>query len=256
MRKKILAANWKMNLNFARAMALVDAVIHGLDDSLNTEVVFAPPFVYLHEVLLHVQRHSNLSLASQNCSEHSGGAFTGEISASMLGSIGVDYVIVGHSERRIQFHESDDVLAEKVNRAIENFLIPIFCCGETSSDRDSGKHLAIVQSQLEKGLFHLPADKIRECIIAYEPVWAIGTGVNAQPEQVQEMHAAIRKILSDKFSAEIASAVPVIYGGSISAANCASIFACADVDGGLVGGASLKAQDFLDIIQLLEESIA
>ena len=256
MRKKILAANWKMNLNFAKAMALVDAVIHGLDDSLNTEVVFAPPFVYLHEVLLHVQRHSNLSLAAQNCSEHSSGAFTGEISAGMLASIGVDYVIVGHSERRIHLKETDAVLAEKVNRAIENFIIPIFCCGETSDDRKAGHHVSIVKAQLEKALFHLPAEKIRECIIAYEPVWAIGTGVNADPEQVQEMHAAIRKILAEKFSPDIASMIPVIYGGSISPGNCAAIFACPDVDGGLVGGASLKAQDFLDIIQLLEESFA
>ncbi|HRH65296.1 MAG TPA: triose-phosphate isomerase [Bacteroidia bacterium] len=248
MRKKIVAGNWKMNLLYAEAMSLVDSVIDALDDSGSCEIIFAPPSIYIQEILSRIQKSPQIALASQNCSEHTKGAFTGELSAAMLASVGAEYVLIGHSERRALFHETDAQLALKVTRAIENSLIPVFCCGETRDERNKGLHQSTIRNQLEKGLFHLTAEVIRDCVIAYEPVWAIGTGVNASSAQAQEMHAFIRQLIREKYSEETAEQVSLLYGGSVTSKNAVELFSCKDVDGGLVGGASLKSEEFTKII--------
>jgi len=253
MRTKIIAGNWKMNLDYAQAMALVDGIIQMTDDNQRTRIVLAPPFPYLTQVEMQSKLRTNIFIAAQNCSNKNSGAFTGEVSASMLRSIGVESVIIGHSERRTIFHESDDVIADKVKRAVENDLQPIFCCGESLEERNSNAHFEVVKAQLEKGLCHLSPAQMTDAIIAYEPVWAIGTGVNATPEQVQEMHAFIRKTIKEKFSAGVADNIRILYGGSVNAKNASSIFSCADVDGGLIGGASLKPAEFSAIIMAMEK---
>jgi triosephosphate isomerase (TIM) len=249
MRKKIVAGNWKMNLDFAKAMALADAVADGLSETPSCEVLLAPPFVYLHDVLERIGHRSFISVAAQNCASQESGAFTGEVAASMLSSIGVEFVLIGHSERRQLFHETDEQLANKVKQAIVNGLIPVFCCGETLSEREAGKHHDVVSRQLIQGLFHLNPESFSDCVIAYEPVWAIGTGKTATVEQAQEMHAYIRSLITGHYSPATAGKVPLLYGGSVTAANAASLFAAPDVDGALVGGASLKSADFLSIIK-------
>jgi triosephosphate isomerase (TIM) len=255
-RKKIIAGNWKMNLNYAEAMALADAVSDGADQLGISEVILAPPFVFLHDVVSRIQRHPFFAVAAQNCSDQVKGAFTGEVSASMLASIGVEYVIVGHSERRTGFNESDQMIAEKIDRASEADLIPIFCCGESLADRKGESHFDIVEKQLNRGLFHLSAARIADCIIAYEPVWAIGTGETATPSQAQEMHAFIRAKISDKYSEAVSALIPILYGGSVTSANAGELFRCNDVDGALVGGSSLKYNEFLSIIRTMNSIIA
>jgi triosephosphate isomerase len=255
MRKKIIAGNWKMNLSYAQAMTLTDAIIEGTNDSMQTKIILAPPFVYLSQVELQSKMRTNIFIAAQNCSDKNSGAITGEVSAAMLQSIGVDGVIIGHSERRQFFNETDETLSEKINRALENNLEPIFCCGETIEQRKSGKHFDTVKYQLMKGLFHLGKEQITGCIIAYEPVWAIGTGVTATTEQAQEMHAFIRQLLNGKYGIETSDNISILYGGSVTASNASELFSCNDLDGGLVGGASLKANDFLSIIVSMEEKI-
>ena len=194
------------------------------------------------------EEQPKIALAAQNCSQYRKVAFTGEVSASMIRSAGAKYVIVGHSERRKYFNESNEVLAEKVNRVLENNLQPIYCCGETLDERNSATHFDIVQAQLETGLFHLSEDGIDKCIIAYEPVWAIDTGENATPDQAQEMHHFIRELVKSKYGNHLSEKIVILYGGSVTADNAAELFKCADVDGGLVGGASLKAIEFSEII--------
>lgn len=236
-----------MNLNYAEAMTLADAIADGLGDG-ECEVVLAPSFPYLQDVLRRVGHRERISIAAQNCASFDKGAFTGEVSAPMLASIGVEFVIIGHSERRRLFHEDDKSLSGKVKLAMLFDLIPIFCCGESLQEREDDHHLQTVTAQLHNGLFMLDEVEILSSVIAYEPVWAIGTGKNAEPSQAQEMHAHIRMLLSEKYGAETARKIPVIYGGSVTAANAASLFACQDIDGALVGGASLKPDDFLSII--------
>jgi triosephosphate isomerase len=249
MRRKIVAGNWKMNLTLQDADKLADALLNNFKQVNGAGMILAPPAVYLQRLAEKTRHHPHIQISAQNCSEHVAGAFTGEISASMLASIGVKYCIIGHSERRALFHETGSQLAAKVNRLLESNLSPIFCCGETLPQRESHSHMETVSTQLLQGLFHLDAKAIEQCLLAYEPVWAIGTGVTATPQQAQEMHAFIRTTVAEKYSERIAANLSILYGGSVTASNAAELFDCPDVDGGLVGGASLKADDFLKILQ-------
>jgi triosephosphate isomerase (TIM) len=253
MRKQIAAANWKMNLSFQQGEKLLDDVLNAkIRLSQDQLTIFAVPFPYLLLTRSEVEEENNYYAAAQNCYHKKSGAFTGEVSAEMLHSIGVAYCIVGHSERREYFNESNAILADKVNLCLENFIIPIFCCGEALSIREAGKQNDFVATQLKESLFHLPADNINNIVIAYEPIWAIGTGKTATTEQAQEMHAHLRSILAGQYGNEIASRVSILYGGSVKANNAKEIFSCPDVDGGLVGGASLVADDFIEIIKALK----
>lgn len=252
MRKKYVAGNWKMNLQYAEAMALVDAIVDYRKNSNGCRVILAPPFLYLHEMVSRVQGTEDIYIAAQNCSEHSAGAFTGEIAAAMLSSIGTDFVIIGHSERRNIYGESDEIMASKIRHALDNSLIPVLCCGEKLSERKEGKQNEVVFRQLEKAFEKLNGKEIENCLIAYEPVWAIGTGVTASPLQAQEMHATIREYLSKQYGPESAAIVSILYGGSVNAQNAHELFACADVDGGLVGGASLLSHEFISIIRHMD----
>jgi triosephosphate isomerase len=253
MRKQIAAANWKMNLTMQQAEALVDELIatpHNLND--NQEAVFGVPFPYLVNIKNKLSGKKGVFIAAQNCYDKKNGAFTGEVSAEMLKSIGVDYVILGHSERREYFNESHAMLAAKINICLENGLKPIFCCGEPLSIREAGKENSFVENQLKESLFHLTAEQLTGFVIAYEPIWAIGTGKTASNEQAQEMHAHIRSVLASPYGATVADSISILYGGSVKANNAKEIFAQADVDGGLVGGASLVAADFATIINSLK----
>ena len=241
-----------MNLDFAQAMALVDAVVQGTNESIKSQIILAPSFPYLPEIILRTDLRTNIFVAAQNCSDKVSGAYTGEVSASTLRSIGVDAIILGHSERRSYFYETDTVLAEKIKRCLENNMQPIFCCGESFGERKSKKYFDIIKQQLIEGLFQVGNARIDDCIIAYEPVWAIGTGMNATAEEVQEMHRFIRQLIREKYSDKIADEIRIIYGGSVSAKNADSLFTSKDVDGALVGGASLKADEFISIIKSME----
>jgi triosephosphate isomerase (TIM) len=251
MAQKIVAGNWKMNLSLQEGLTLISETTNMLKDEKRNDakVIFATPFVYLHAVRNLVEQTSGTYLAAQNCSEYTKGAYTGEISAAMLASVGAGYVIIGHSERRLYYHETHQQLAEKINRALEENLQVIFCCGETLEIRERNEHIQFVQKQLAGSLFHLSNEQMKNIVVAYEPVWAIGTGKTASTEQAQEMHAEIRKYLSEKFGTETAKNTSILYGGSVNAGNAKELFACPDVDGGLVGGASLKSRDFTDIIK-------
>ena len=249
MGKKIVAGNWKMNLDHNEAKALVTEVVEIAKNELPKDVslVFCPSFVHLNTVKELIGDSDQLFLGAQNCSDQPKGAFTGEISAAMLKSYGVDYVILGHSERRQYFKEANDTLAKKVAIALENNLKVIFCCGEVLEEREGGKQEEVVGTQLKESLFHLSAETFANIVIAYEPVWAIGTGKTASSEQAQEMHAYIRKLLVEQYGEEVAQATTIQYGGSCKPTNAKELFAGADVDGGLIGGASLKARDFVEI---------
>ena len=242
-----------MNLNYADAMTLSENVAQSIPDNQLAQVILAPPFVYLHEIVNLVQDHPSISVASQNCSDKNAGAYTGDVAASMLASIGVEYVIIGHSERRVYFHEDNVLLSKKVAVALDHLLLPIYCCGESMDQRNSLHHLEIIRDQVEVGLFHLDKNKAEQCIIAYEPVWAIGTGMNATAAQIQEMHLFIRSLIKKKYGDQLSENISILYGGSITPQNASELFSCPDVDGGLVGGASLKAVDFLKIIDELEK---
>ncbi len=248
MRNKIIAGNWKMNLDWQEAMELGNKVAAYVEESTKAEVILAVPFLYIPVLSELTEEQPKISLAAQNCSEYRKGAYTGEVSASMIRSAGAKYVIVGHSERRKYFNEGNDVLAEKVRRVLENDLQPVYCCGETLEERNAANHFDVVTTQLETGLFHVNDDGIDKCIIAYEPVWAIGTGVNASPEQAQEMHHFIRELVKSKYGNHLSDKISILYGGSVTSENAEQLFKCADVDGGLVGGASLKAIEFSEII--------
>jgi triosephosphate isomerase (TIM) len=249
MRKKIAAGNWKMNKTFDEGTILLSEVVNMVKDEItnpNVQVVLCPPALYLSTFSKLVDT-TKVALAAQNCHPKPSGAYTGEISAPMLKSIGVQYVLIGHSERRQYFNESDDFLAEKVNAALENDITPIFCCGETLEQRTAGIHFDFVCGQLTNSLFHLSAEALQKVVIAYEPIWAIGTGVTASSAQAQEMHKVLRNHLASKYGNEVAQEISILYGGSVGAANAEELFACPDVDGGLVGGASLKSRDFVNI---------
>jgi triosephosphate isomerase len=253
MRKQIAAANWKMNLTYQQAEQLLNELLatpHQL--AAHQYVVFGVPFPYLSMVAEKLKGKKNLGVAAQNCHHKKSGAYTGETSAEMLQSMKIDYVILGHSERREYFNESNQMLAAKVNMALEYGLTPIFCCGEALALREAGQQNAFVEQQLKESLFHLSADQLQQIVIAYEPIWAIGTGKTATADQAQEMHAHLRSVLAAQYSTEVANNISILYGGSVKAANAKEIFSKPDVDGGLVGGASLIAAEFAAIINALK----
>ena len=247
MRTKIVAGNWKMHKNAEETEDLLNDLIDKLPNDVEARVIVAPTFVNLSSAVEHLQ-FTNIGVAAQNMHQSEAGAFTGEISADMLKSIGVNIVILGHSERRAYFHETDALLAEKVNTALKHELEVIFCFGEELKDRQSEQHFNLVENQLKDALFHLEAKDWENIILAYEPVWAIGTGETASPEQAQEMHKFIRETIGAKFGAEVADNVSILYGGSVKPENAKEIFSKPDVDGGLIGGAALKATDFSAIV--------
>ena len=246
MRKNIVAGNWKMNKNLQETIELVSE-LKKMDVTSDATVIIAPAFTNINaaSVLL---GESEIAVAAQNLYHVESGAYTGEVSADMIKSVGCEYVIIGHSERRAYFKESHAMLAEKVKTALANGLKVIFCFGEELDDRKAGKHFELVETQLRESLFQLPGDAWSDVILAYEPVWAIGTGETATPEQAQEMHAFIRNTIADAFNAELADDVSILYGGSVKPGNAAEIFGKADVDGGLIGGASLDAESFMAIV--------
>lgn len=249
MRAKIVAGNWKMNKNLQETEALLSELSAMLPDS-NAEVIVAPTFVNLQAAQSSLQ-NSTIQVAAQNMHFADNGAYTGEISADMLLSLGVDTVILGHSERRAYFGEDDALLAKKVKTAIDKNMKTIFCFGEELEERKSDKHFEVVESQLKNALFDLDADAWSQIVLAYEPVWAIGTGETASPEQAQEMHAFIRKTIADAYNSSVAEGVSILYGGSVKPGNASEIFSKPDVDGGLIGGASLVASDFVEIIKAI-----
>lgn len=252
MRKKIIAANWKMNLNLEEGKNLVDAILAGLPAvSENRQVVIAPPFVHLTQTAAQLEAYDHIFLGAQNCSSETSGAYTGEVSATMLRSTGVNAVIIGHSERREYFQENDDLLIKKIDQALSQGLRVIFCCGEPLEIRDADRQNEYVERQVQAALFHLDAAQMSRIVIAYEPIWAIGTGRTASSAQAQDMHAHIRSVLAAKYGAEIAENTSILYGGSCNAQNAAELLGCPDVDGGLIGGASLKADSFLAIIHAM-----
>jgi triosephosphate isomerase len=253
MRKKIVAGNWKMNKTLEEAKILTAEVMGMIADEVkgNTVTVLCVPFPYL-VTLKNQLGSSSVKIGAQNCSEHDSGAYTGEVSALMLKSMTIPYVILGHSERRQYFGENGKLLATKVDKALASQLTPIFCCGEPLEIREAGTHEKLVKQQVEEALFHLSADALKNVVIAYEPVWAIGTGKTATSQQAQEMHAVIRKQLASKYGEVVASEITILYGGSVNAKNAEELFSCPDVDGGLVGGASLKSREFVDIVKSMK----
>lgn len=253
MRKQIAAANWKMNLTVTEGEQLLDQLLsntYNLNE--NRQVVFAVPSPYLAMAQAKVATHTHIAVAAQNCSNKKSGAYTGEISVIMLQSLGITHVVLGHSERREYFNESNQFLAEKVNIALEYSITPIFCCGEPLQIREAGTQNEYVAKQLEESLYHLTADQLKKVVIAYEPIWAIGTGKTASSEQAQEMHAYIRSQLAAKYGEAVANEISILYGGSVKASNAKELFSQPDVDGGLVGGASLLVDEFKVIIESLK----
>lgn len=246
MRKKIVAGNWKMNKTLQEGIELAKTVNRQVEDN-GVIVVLCTPFIHLTEVSKTITKDS-LFLGAQNCASEASGAYTGEVSAQMIRSTGADYVIIGHSERRSYYHEDDALLNKKVKLALANELIPVFCCGEVLQERQSGIHFDVVRSQIEKGLFDLSPEDFGKIVIAYEPVWAIGTGVTASSDQAQEMHKAIREQVAEKYGTTVADNTSILYGGSCKPSNAAELFANPDVDGGLIGGAALNAADFMGIV--------
>ncbi|WP_445381567.1 triose-phosphate isomerase [Robiginitalea sp. IMCC43444] len=249
MRTKIVAGNWKMNKTARETEILLNELSAKLPDT-DAEVMVAPTFVNLTDAVRQLES-SAIQVVAQNMHFADNGAYTGEIAADMLLDIEVDTVILGHSERRAYFHETDELLAKKVKQAIEKNMRVIFCFGEELNDRKAGKHFDVVAKQLKNGLFDLPESAWAQIVLAYEPVWAIGTGETASPEQAQEMHAYIRKIVSDAYTNSIAQKVSILYGGSVKPGNAAEIFSKPDVDGGLIGGASLVGDDFMAIVKAI-----
>ncbi|MDI1256094.1 MAG: triose-phosphate isomerase [Flavobacterium sp.] len=247
MRTKIVAGNWKMHKNAEETEDLLNDLIDKLPNDKEVRIIVAPTFVNLASAVDHLE-FTNIDVAAQNMHQAESGAFTGEISADMLKSIGVNTVILGHSERRAYFHESDALLASKVDTALKHDMEVIFCFGEELKDRQSGNHFNIVENQLNDGIFHVGEKSWENIILAYEPVWAIGTGETASPEQAQEMHEFIRETIRKKFGSNVAEAVSILYGGSVKPDNAKEIFGKPDVDGGLIGGAALKAVDFAAIV--------
>lgn len=251
MRKQIVAGNWKMNKNFEQGLALVSEVTNMVKDEVHhaVEVVICAPFIHLSAVGHLLKDYPNIKLGAQNCSNQAKGAFTGEVSAEMLASVGVEYVIIGHSERREYFNETNAQLEAKVDLALANGLKPIFCCGESLIQRKEQDYKALVCQQLTESLFHLNNDQIDGFVVAYEPIWAIGTGLTASKEEAQEMHLTIRSHFAAKFGQAIADSISILYGGSAKPDNAPELFANPDVDGGLIGGASLLSRDFTEIVK-------
>ena len=249
MRKKIVAGNWKMNLDYADGISLFSEIVNMVRDEKkgNQEAIICAPFIHLNS--LAKLGGTTVHVGAQNCHQNGSGAYTGEISAKMVKSVGCSYVIIGHSERRQYFAENDALLAEKTKAALVNGLTPIFCIGETLDERNNGDYFDVIKSQLTNGVFDLTPEDFSKIVIAYEPVWAIGTGLTASSEQAQEVHAFIRAEIATEFGSEIAEGVSILYGGSCNPKNAAELFAQQDIDGGLIGGASLKSRDFTDIVK-------
>lgn len=251
MRKKIVAGNWKMNNTISEGEKLTAEIVNMVKDEVKSDVtvILCPPYIHLSTVVKHTTDIANIHVAAQNCSQYDSGAYTGEVSAKMLASIGVSHVLIGHSERREYFNETNEELAEKINQALANDLTPVFCCGEPLDIREEDEQFDYVTEQISDSLFHLSKENFEKVVIAYEPIWAIGTGKTATAEQAQEMHAKIRAHVASKYGKEVANATSILYGGSAKPSNAPELFAKADVDGGLIGGASLKSRDFVDIIK-------
>jgi triosephosphate isomerase len=253
MRKQIAAANWKMNCTYQQGEKLLDDILSAdIKLAPHQQTIFAVPFPYLIMAKSEVEEESGYFVAAQNCYQKKSGAYTGEVSAEMLKSIGITYCVVGHSERREYFNESNAVLAEKINICLENEITPIFCCGEPLSIREAGTQNNFVETQLQESLFHLSETSVQKIVIAYEPIWAIGTGKTASSAQAQEMHAHLRAVLASRYGALVANNISILYGGSVKANNAKELFSQPDVDGGLVGGASLIAEEFITIIRSLK----
>lgn len=249
MRKKIVAGNWKMNMDLQEGLKFAASIEKHFRENPQSkaEVILCTPFIHLAGIA-EILKGGKVMLGAQNCASEASGAYTGEVSAYMVKSTGAQYVIIGHSERRSYYHEDDRMLNKKTLLALNAGLKVIFCVGEVKSEREEAKHFIVVKRQLEEGLFNLSEDQMHNIIVAYEPVWAIGTGLTATPEQAQEMHKYIRDLVKDKFGKGCAGTLPILYGGSCKPSNAGEIFSKADVDGGLIGGASLKKEDFAGIV--------
>src|ERR1700733_4956020 len=252
MRKKIVAGNWKMNLDYNEGLSLFSEIINMVKDEVTgaQEAVVCSPFIHLHSLVQLAKCYNKVSVGAQNAHQAESGAYTGEISAKMVHSVGAEYVILGHSERRQYFGETNELLARKTDAALKNGLKPIFCIGETLGEREADQHFDIIKTQLAEGVFHLDEMHFAQIVIAYEPVWAIGTGKTASAEQAQEIHAFIRKEIAAKYGQALADETTILYGGSCNPKNAPELFAMADIDGGLIGGASLKSRDFVDIVKV------
>ncbi|MGO1244369.1 MAG: triose-phosphate isomerase [Sphingobacterium sp.] len=252
MRRNIVAGNWKMNLDYEKGVSLFSEIVNMVKDEIvgDQQVVVCSPAIHLYSVAKLSTGVNNVAVGAQNIHQAESGAFTGELSATQVKSTGADYVILGHSERRAYFGETDASLVEKVDAALAHDLTPIFCIGETKEERESGKFFDVIESQLTNAVFHLNADQFSKLVLAYEPVWAIGTGLTASPEQAQEVHAFIRKTVATKYDQNVADNTSILYGGSCNPGNAKDLFSQTDIDGGLIGGASLKSRDFLDIVKV------
>jgi triosephosphate isomerase len=250
MRKQIIAGNWKMNLSLNEAFSLASEIKWMVKDEVNnaTEIILIPPYIYLAGIQ-NLLSDSNIKIGAQNCHHKTYGAFTGEISAKMLVDIGVNYVVIGHSERRQYHGETNQLLSDKINAAIENGLTPIYCFGETLNERQEGRELLINAAQIKEGLFHLSPDLIKKVVLAYEPVWAIGTGQTASSSQAQNMHHFVRQEIANKYGENISNMIEILYGGSMKPDNAKELLSCPDIDGGLIGGASLESRSFVEIIK-------
>ncbi len=253
MRKNIVAGNWKMNMDLGKGIQLFNEIQQLLKEEVkgDQEVIICPPYIHLSSLSQLLDSSNNLSIGAQNCHQADSGAFTGEVSASIIASAGAAYVIIGHSERRLYFSESNSLLAQKLDTVLKNGLTPIFCIGETLEQRNTETYFEVIKEQLTETSFHLQGAEYRKMVLAYEPVWAIGTGLTASPEQAQEIHSFIRNLLADKYDQDLANNMTILYGGSCNPKNASELFAKVDIDGGLIGGASLKARDFVDIIKAL-----
>lgn len=252
MRKKIVAGNWKMNLDYNEGLSLFSEVANMVKDEVtgNQQVVVCSPFIHLYSLAQLAKGHSHVSIGAQNAHQAESGAYTGEVSAKMIKSVGAQYVILGHSERRQYFGETNELLAAKVDTVLKRDLKPIFCIGETLEEREADKHFEVIKTQLEEGIFGLSEADFAKVVLAYEPVWAIGTGKTATSEQAQEIHAFIRNAIAEQYNQQIADDTTILYGGSCNAKNAPELFAQPDIDGGLIGGASLKSRDFTDIAKV------
>ncbi len=254
MRQKIVAGNWKMNKSISDAIQLINDLHESLSDLVlpaHLHVVICPPALYIEKIraILSLLENNDMTIGAQNCHQAENGAYTGEISAAMLASVKAEYVIVGHSERRAYYAETNALLRDKTLAVLQQGLTVIFCCGENLQERESNRQTEVVAQQLRESLFQLTAEQWQNVVVAYEPVWAIGTGKTATPSQAQTMHGFIRQLIETHYGSDIAQAVPILYGGSCNAANADELFACPDIDGGLIGGASLKAKDFVAIVR-------
>lgn len=247
MRKRFVAGNWKMHTTIQDGVQLAKEITTAVGNNESVDVAIIPPFTHL-ATIQEIVKNSSVKLGAQNVAEFERGAYTGEVSAEMLQSVGTQYVLVGHSERRSILGESNEVLKNKMDLLLQYHFSPIFCIGESLEERESNQHFAVIEKQLTESLFHLSAEALKNVTIAYEPVWAIGTGKTASPEQAQEMHAFIRALLAQKYTEELAENTRILYGGSVKPNNAAELFSQKDIDGGLIGGAALQANDFMGII--------